>query len=374
MAKKSMRRYWLAVHLYFGLLFGFFFALAGITGTILVFYPELDRAINSELVVDKFDYKNYQFQPVLDKLNNEFPDYKKSWRIEAPLDVDRAIFARYYKPKETEHLHFAPLMVALDPNKLELINTRFWGNYFVTWIYDLHYSLLMGHLGKTIMSILALFYLVMLLVGVYLWLPKNDSVFQKIKIKWRPHIVRKIYDIHSLSGIYAVAFLFILVVTGLVLSTPQWVTPAIDQISMRFKKPDVASVLPARDTPRISADEAIAIAKKEISNSGLRWIETPDGINGVYVIRLKQDFEPSNRFPKSMVWVDQYSGSVLAIRNPMTNGVGDTFLDWQHPLHNGEAFGFLGRLLVAISGLIPVILFITGIIRWRQKIKAKQVY
>lgn len=373
MAKKSMRRYWLAVHLYFGLLFGFLFALAGVTGTILVFYPELDRVINSELVVDKFDYKNYQFQPVVDKLNNEFPNYLKSWRIEAPLDVDRAIYARYYKPKETEHIHFAPLMVALDPNTLGLINTRFWGNYFVTWIYDLHYSLLIGSIGKVIMSVLAIFYLVMLLVGVYLWLPKSESVFQKVKIKWRPHIVRKIYDIHSLSGIYAVAFLFILVVTGLVLSTPQWVTPAIDKISTRFNKPDIATVSLVQGAPRISADMAVAIAMKEIPNSSLRWIETPNGINGVYVIRLKQNFEPSNRFPKSMVWIDQYSGSVLAVRDPITNSAGDTFLDWQHPLHNGEAFGFLGRVLVAIIGLIPMILFITGVIRWRQKVRAKQV-
>jgi uncharacterized iron-regulated membrane protein len=43
-----------------------------------------------------------------------------------------------------------------------------------------------------------------------------------------------------------------------------------------------------------------------------------------------------------------------------------------HPLHNGEAFGWIGRWLVFLVAWIPAVLWITGLIRWRQKVKAKK--
>jgi uncharacterized iron-regulated membrane protein len=46
-------------------------------------------------------------------------------------------------------------------------------------------------------------------------------------------------------------------------------------------------------------------------------------------------------------------------------------LNWLHPLHNGEAFGLTGRILVFLSGLLPLVLFITGFLRWRHKRHAK---
>lgn len=369
---QNMRRYWLAVHLYLGLSFGFFFSLAGLTGSFLAFYPEIDRAINPQLVVEKFNHEDYQFQAVVDLLNKNFPSYTKSWRIEVPLESDRSVTARYYEPPGKESEHFAPLMVSINPNTLQVITGRYWGEYFVTWIYDLHYSLLVGKIGKTLMSVMAIFYLFMLFIGVYLWLPKKAAILQKMKFQLRPHWVRKIYDIHTLVGVYALTFLLILIVTGIVLATPKWITPLIDKASTRFQKPVISSVM-IEGKRRVTVDQAIQIAKEVMPNSPLRWIETPDGESGVYAIRLKQLFEPGDRFPKTMVWIDQYSGAVLAVRNPLNNSYGDIFLDLQHPLHSGEILGFWGRLLVLIMGLMPTVLFLSGIIRWRQKVKARKV-
>jgi len=46
---------------------------------------------------------------------------------------------------------------------------------------------------------------------------------------------------------------------------------------------------------------------------------------------------------------------------------GERFLEWQYPLHCGEAFGNVGRALVMILGIVPLILYVTGFLRWRQK-------
>ena len=46
---KLARRWWLNLHLCIGLALGAVFALLGVTGSVLVFYPEIDRALNPEL-------------------------------------------------------------------------------------------------------------------------------------------------------------------------------------------------------------------------------------------------------------------------------------------------------------------------------------
>lgn len=59
---------------------------------------------------------------------------------------------------------------------------------------------------------------------------------------------------------------------------------------------------------RISLDKAEAIAQTQFPNAELRWIETPNSPEDTYKIFLYQDGEPSKRFPKTIVWMDQYAG------------------------------------------------------------------
>ena len=72
------------------------------------------------------------------------------------------------------------------------------------------------------------------------------------------------------------------------------------------------------------------------------------------------------------MWIDQYSGAVLAVRDPRDDGPADIFLNWLHPLHNGEAFGMPGRIVVCAAGALPAVLFVTGLRRWRQKARARR--
>lgn len=46
---KARRKRWLDIHLWLGLILGFFLALFGLTGSILVFYEEIDNLLNASL-------------------------------------------------------------------------------------------------------------------------------------------------------------------------------------------------------------------------------------------------------------------------------------------------------------------------------------
>jgi len=53
MKTKNLRRYFSALHLYLGLVLGVAFTMLGLTGSFLVFYPEIDQLINPELQINQ---------------------------------------------------------------------------------------------------------------------------------------------------------------------------------------------------------------------------------------------------------------------------------------------------------------------------------
>ncbi|WP_040576815.1 PepSY-associated TM helix domain-containing protein [Methylophaga lonarensis] len=366
----SYRRLWLNVHLWLGLTIGVIFAVLGLTGSILAFYPELDRWLNPELVVEvPAESSAFQLQPVLEKLQATHPHRPDVWRLELPAHADYAITARYYNPEETAGQSFAPLMVAINPYTQQIINERFWGDYAVTWIYNLHYSLLLGSNGILLIAIIGLLLLVSITSGLILWWPSKQRLKSALKIRLRHGFARKVYDIHTLTAIYSSLLLLVIIVTGVMLAQPQWFTPLINQLSPLEQHPSPR--VTERSEAFLSLDEIHKIAEAAFPNARMRWIQTPGDSDGVFFVRMQQAAEPGQRFPKSLLWINPYTGEILHKFDPTNVASGDTVMNWLHPLHNGEAFGVAGRSVIALSGLLPLVLLVSGYLRWRQKRRAR---
>jgi len=236
----------------------------------------------------------------------------------------------------------------------------------MTWLFDLHYGLLLDDMGETIMGGIGILLLVLLITGIYLWWPSAKKWRSAFTIKSHASTQRFIFDLHKTNGVYSLLVLLLLTISGVILEWPNVFKPMINTVSPLYVTGTNESKIITGEQ-RISLDKAVAIASTYYPNANLRWIETPDGSTGSYKITYYQPGEPSQRFPKSIIWLDQYSGQLLSIRNPKQEQLGDTLINWLHPLHNGEIAGMTGRVLVFISGFIPLILYVTGIMRWLQK-------
>ncbi len=365
-SKAKIRKFWLNTHLYLGLTFGLIFVMTGLTGSLLAFYIEIDEQLNSQLILENPPSQSRQsYETLFQALKSAQPTRNKAWRLELPEQPDRMITARYYKPIEKQDLAFAPLMVWVNPYTAEVVSQRFWGDFLMTWIYDLHFTLLMDSNGLIALSIIGLFISLSLITGLYLWWPSQHTLRSAFTLKTNTSSQRRIYDIHKLSGLYSLPILLIVVVTGVLLGFPP-VKPAIETVSNLYKPKSTHSIV-TENAERLPVDFIVKRAQQYFPSAIVKWIETPNGADGSYRINLRQAHEPSQRFPKTNVWLDQYSGRVLAIRDTNKDSAGDTFLRWLHPLHSGQAFGLTGRIIVALSGVIPLVLFITGIMRWRHK-------
>jgi len=360
-----MRRYWLAAHLYLGLVLGGFFVLLGLTGSLLVFYPEVDQALNPNIAPSTVATPKISPQAVLQQLRTSFPNRTSGWRIELPLDATSPVMARYMHAKEKKGLLFAPLVVTLDPQTLVITSSRFWGDYAMTWLYDLHYTLLLDSVGKTFLAIVGLLLMVSVGTGIYLWWPRNGNFKAAFALRKNAHVKRRVYDWHKTAGLTGSVFLLVLSVTGTMLEKPRWFEAMLaipaPLFSSQHEKSQPSGQL------GMNLDVIETIAKQQFPQAEVRWIYTPNSAQDAYQVRMFQRGEVGRRFPKTIVWIEQYTGRVLAVRDARRDVFGDRVIAWLHPLHNGDAFGLFGRWLIFFSGFVPLILFVTGILRWRHK-------
>lgn len=356
------------LHLWLGLFFAGLLLVSCLTGAALVFYTEIDDTLVSELRAVPSDAHPRSWQNVCDAFQSDHFERKGAWRIEV-TGKGGPIPIRYYDPVETRSELFAPLMLWLDPRDYRTIRSAFWGEYPTTWNYKLHWQLLAAGTGATVMGLAGITMLLLLTRGLVALWPRRGFVRDAVRRKPNAAPVRRLYDIHKLTAIGSVIVLFALIQTGVMLVLPHITRPVLQKASPLYASPPME--VAAETGPGLSFDGLVARAKARFPDGRLAWIETPGGPGAPVRIALAQPSEPSRRFPRTIVWLDPYSGSIFATRDGRREAGADIVLNCLHPIHSGEAFGPIGRLLALLSGIAGALLAISGV--WRWIVRARRV-
>src|SRR5690606_20656744 len=89
-------------------------------------------------------------------------------------------------------------------------------------------------------------------------------------------------------------------------------------------------------------------------------------------MRVQVPGDPHRRFPGSFIFIDQYSGKVLAVHDIGHGNASTGIAKWIRVIHDGSIAGFGTRLLAVVVGLIPTALLVTGFLFWRQRHSRRQ--
>lgn len=360
-----LRRAVRKIHLWLGLGLGGLFVLLGLTGSILAFYPELDALLHPEIRMEGHSSlaSPPDFDQALKTVRQAYPDRVGPWRFEVTGEAG-AIPARYYKPPERAGHGFRPMMVWLSPDGSGVLRRDYWGEYAMTFVYDLHYRLLLGETGRVVLGWTGFALLALLLSGLWAWWPRG-SWAKALRIKRRAPPQRALRDWHKLAGLVGSVFLILLTGTGIMLELPEESDTALIAIGLPVEP--MAHVHGPAAPLLVTPSRAVSVAQTALPGARIAWIETPPASGGAYRLRMQVPGDPSLRFPHSFVWVDGASGKVLAVQDARAAPSGTTVNNWVHPLHDGSAAGLTGRILAALAGLIPLALFVTGWLRWRAR-------
>ena len=142
---------------------------------------------------------------------------------------------------------------------------------------------------------------------------------------------------------------------------------------MREEPKDLKSA-PIAGQPPLGLDAVAAIANKVFPDGKLHSIISSEGSEGVYVVGKQANDEPNRCGTYRNVTIDQYKGQVLHVQDRANLPPEKLFLNGNIPLHCGEAFGNIGRAFIMLMGFVPLILYVTGFLRWRQKRRARRCW
>ncbi|MGB5045185.1 MAG: PepSY-associated TM helix domain-containing protein, partial [Nitrospira sp.] len=166
-ARKVWRKVWLNLHLYIGLLGGALFVLTSLTGSLLVFYKTVDEWMNPEQLV-RTAGADLPLNQIVAAAQAAHPDWSVPDSLIFPLHEKDSFHAWFKVPS-----HGADRddwrVVTIDPSSGRTLSDRQWGSYFVSFVYELHQGLLLGKVGESFVGILALFLLLSIATGLYLW-------------------------------------------------------------------------------------------------------------------------------------------------------------------------------------------------------------
>jgi uncharacterized iron-regulated membrane protein len=381
-SRKNIRKFWLNIHLFIALTVGFVFVILGLTGSCNVFYSELGELGLPALPIASHAQPR-SLDDIMQTVKSVHPQRTGGWNVILPGYQSAYVWVEYPKPEETKNELFAPLEILVDPYSGKIVSEHFWGRTLTSLIYELHADFLTGKMGVEIGKVgvkvvcfFGIFLFVSCLSGLYLWWPRGGKFNNALTIKAHASPQRFYYDLHKITGFYSSAVLLIIAFTGcFAFGYKDYIKPVVNYFSSvkadHLKNPTLKSTIPDSAQP-IPIAHAAAIADQVFPGAELRGIGTPDGKEGVYMIAKRQAGEAYRQRPRSKVWIDQYSGKVLAVQDPDKFTAGETFLNLLWPLHDGEILGLPGRILWCIVGFAPLVLYITGILRWLQKRRAKR--
>jgi uncharacterized iron-regulated membrane protein len=128
-------------------------------------------------------------------------------------------------------------------------------------------------------------------------------------------------------------------------------------------------------TTEVSLDLVAAAAKETLPGATVLWIVIPRQPREAYLAKMRF---PEDRFDDdcgtkcgSVVWIDQFSGKVLAVASSRTAPLGNKVQNMNLVIHTGAVFENGGRAFAAFVSLILVLQTVTGLQLWWNRRRGK---
>ncbi len=277
------------------------------------------------------------------------------------------------------------ISVYMNPYTGEILNVKTFSRGespdFFRWILNGHRALWLPYdIGRPIVGVAVLIFVVLLISGIVLWWPTKwiKSIIDKsFKIKWDASFKRVNYDLHNVLGFYSCIFLFFIAVTGLVWSFGWW-SKSLYWVTSGGKPLTENRESPKSDTTNIkefnitTVDKVLLNMNKENPQAAGIMISIPgkpeDPI-GAFVYKKRRTFYNMDRYS-----FDQQTLKEISIKTPFSGkyieaNIPDKIRRMNYDIHVGSVLGLPGKILAFLASLISASLPITGFIIWWGKQK-----
>lgn len=392
-ARDRVRRMALIAHRYVGLALAVFLVVAGLTGALLAFYKELDRALSAELMdvtppsanarpLDPFE--------LTARLEAQLPAGERLHSVRFDAEPDRALGVWI----ETKAEGWQETYV--DPYTGKVLGARDWGfperrAEVMPFIYTLHYSLALGEVGSYLFGIAALLWTIDCFVGAYLTFPRSKRQKRAAPrsswfLRWVPAWLVKtrqlgsfMFTFHRASGLWLWAMLLVFAWSAVAFNLREVYTPVM--ATLTGMKPSGHDMLPELappfPEPALSLREAHTVGKKLMAEEAKRrgfTIERELYLyyaedHGAFAYGVESSLDLSSSHPRTEVYFDR-NGRFMNFEAQTGISTGNTISSLFTYLHLAAVGGLGYKLFVSIFGIAVAALSASGVwVWWRKRVR-----
>lgn len=391
-ASQRLRAAALWLHRWVGLALSGFLIIAGLTGSVIAFFHDLDAALNPELFhVEPPEPGARLLDPIElhDRIQRSLPSGQELQGV--VLDLNEGESVNYYiDERET----------FFDPYTGQKLGSRHFGDIsegkknLLTFIYMLHFTLALGDVGLWLFGLVAVLWTLDCFVGAYLTFPVSVPAARGVArtswlSRWVPAWLLKtnqlfalVFTWHRASGLWVWGMLLVFAWSAVSLNFwDQVYDPVMSRLLPRVEQPELPELDPPRQHPKLSLPAALergrALMADEAARRGFRVIEEKyigyDAERGAYSFNVESTLDIGPRLAETTLAFDSEDGRPLAFNSPTTDGLRNRVDRWLVALHFGTVRegGVVYRAFVCLMGVAVTLLSVTGIWIWWRKRKKR---
>jgi uncharacterized iron-regulated membrane protein len=337
-------------HTLLGLSLGLVMLALGLTGSVLVYRPELERAMYPQFFALEEKPTGASLDQALAAAQAHAGTKATSVRLSAT--TNEALEFSFRLPDRRT------MRVYVDANTSQVLGTR--QTDWILTLHAFHHDLFAPGTGRKVLGYLGWALVALAGTGLATLLRRSTVAAQAFREPWSAR------SLHYVTGAVALPVLLIIALTS----------TAFTWGSQYRSLLRVMSGAAVEESPKgnstgaevAGVEQVLAAARAALPDAEATLIRIPERTGDPIVVRFRADGD-MRRIGNHQVWVEPDTLKVLRVsggsRRTLDVRVSDSFF----PLHTGEFGGELTRFLWAAAGLAPGFLFLSGFLVWMRRVR-----
>lgn len=408
---------WRKLHLWLSIPFGIFITLICFSGAMLIFEPEITRAVKSEVYyVNEVKEEPLQMRELMETVKASLPDSVNITGVTVFADKERTYQVNLSKPRRAS--------LFIDQYSGEITGKYERLGFFST-MFKLHRWLLDSanphgdgvKIGKLLVGISTLIFVIVLITGIIIWMPRaKKNLRRSLSISFSNGWKGFWRGLHVAGGMYALIFVLAMALTGLTWSfnwyrTAFYAVCGVEHTPRNFGQPKSSSAdknsLPQESLAQGARGEGRNGHRGESRGEGRnghrgegrgegwgrrggghrsefgRWQQVYDELNEKYPdapqITIGSETatvtlgNSGNSRASDKYDFNRRSGEITPSVAYPDSKEADKLRGWIYSIHTGSLGGLFTRILWLLGALLGASLPLTGYYIWIKHLGKKKV-
>ena len=337
------------MHTWMGLVTGLVIAVVSLTGSVAVFRNEIDLASSAHA-------SSAPGVVGLDEITRQIatarPDAEIR-RVRFPEQAGDPFIVQIQAGGKQERL----ICEASTGRPVGTLNTG-----FVDWTIDLHRNLLAGKTGRKAVGFVGIILFTMAATGMLLWLLGARQWRSWISVRSQAGSRKFHFELHRATGLWSYALLTVVSFVGIGLAFPDTFRGTLQQVTGSPAPAKAPRIAKSTAGARATLDEYLHAATAAMPDGVPTELRLPENEKSPVDLRLRRAGDISSS--GNHVYLDPASNKVLAVSRLADQPLATRIFSAFAPIHYGEFGGLPIKVIWGVLGLMPSVLFVTGLFTW----------